>query len=135
MVKCLTRYLLAGRALPARQYRALELGQDEFLHLGRLVTFHQRLDPWLVLVGRTDRNQIDVRPLRILAKDRVLDGIQSCLGRVGGVDPRGACAASFFIILIFWGLSVMPEICVLKPPPSFSLMPSLPRSRSRPPPP
>src|SRR6266702_5357479 len=65
-----------GTRLPARHYRALELGQDEFLHLGRLVTFHQRFDPWLVLVGRTDRNEIDVRPFRIFAKDRILDGIQ-----------------------------------------------------------
>src|SRR3981081_1544296 len=90
MVKCLTRYLLAGRALPARQYRALELGQDEFLHLGRLVTFHQRLDPWLVPVGRTDRNRRDVRRGRVLARDGVLDRMKPRLGRVVGVDSRSS---------------------------------------------
>ena len=74
--------------LPARQYRALELGQHELPHLGRLVAFHQRLDPRLVLVGRADRNQIDVRTLRIFAKYRVLDGIQSRLCRIVGVDCR-----------------------------------------------
>ena len=53
-----------------------------------MVAFHQRLDPRLVLVGRADRDQIDVRSLWIFAKDRILDGIQSGLGGVVGVDRR-----------------------------------------------
>src|SRR6266566_8587922 len=43
------RDTFGGSPLPARQYRALELGQDEFLDLGRVVAFDQGLDPRLVL--------------------------------------------------------------------------------------
>ena len=81
--------VLEGVRLPARQYRALELGQHELLHLRRLVAFHQRLDPGLVLVGGADRDQIDIRTLRIFAQDRILDRIKPRLRRVVGVDRRG----------------------------------------------
>src|SRR5436305_13932945 len=60
----------AWSALPARQHRALELGQDELLHLGGVIAVDQDLDPGLVLVRGAHRDQIDIGALRILAEDR-----------------------------------------------------------------
>src|SRR4051812_29157180 len=65
----------AGGCLPARQHRTLELGQDELLHLRRVIAVDQQLDPGLVLVGGANRDQIDIGALRVLAQDRVLDRI------------------------------------------------------------
>src|SRR3954454_9454025 len=75
--------------LPARQYRALELGQDELLDLRGVVAVHEDLDPGLVLVDRANGDEIDVGTLRVLAQDRILDGIEARLGCIVCVDRCG----------------------------------------------